>query len=261
VYVGQLGLPGTDEDLLAVGRRLEGKSCVSPVGTAAAEWQIAGRKIWNWGEKNLHIRDARVVGDELLAEPAVAALVPKMRGLAAQRIAVIGHSFTMDLHWSSPSAFVPIVTAMFARENRQVEFRQFQGGGLTSTRAYNRFLPDVVAWKPDRVLLVVLNRNDEDLENFARLGKALTAAGARVFSFDDLHDPDASDAARLAREWATGRASGITIVEVSRLLAAAPDRARFVCLDGIHMTEPWHRLMAREWLKLLVGARAPALEG
>ena len=101
---------------------------------------------------------------------------------------------------------------------------------------------------------------DEDLENFARFGKALSGAGARVYSFDDLHDPDAADPARLAKEWATGRASGITIVEVSRLLSDAPDRARFVCLDGIHMTEPWHRLMAKEWLKLLVGARAPALE-
>jgi hypothetical protein len=260
VYVGQLGLPGSDADLLAVGQKLEGKSCPSPVGTSAAEWQIAGRKIWNWGEKNQHIRDARVVGDELLAEPAVAALIPKMRALPAQRVAVIGHSFTMDLHWSSPSAFVPIVTAMFARENPKVEFRQFQGGGLTATRAYNRFFRDVLAWKPDRVLLVVLNRTDEDLENFARLGKALSGAGARVYSFDDLHDPDAADPARLAKEWATGRASGITIVEVSRLLSAAPDRARFVCLDGIHMTEPWHRLMAKEWLKLLAGARGPALE-
>jgi len=256
VYVGQLGLPGRDADLLAVGQKLEGKSCTSPVGTSAAEWQIAGRKIWNWGEKNQHIRDARVVADELLAEPAVAALVPKMRALPAQRVAVIGHSFTMDLHWSSPSAFVPIVTAMFARENPKVEFRQFQGGGLTSTRAYTRFFEDVLAWKPDRVLLVVLNRTDEDLEHFARFGKALTAAGARVYSFDDLHDPDTADPARLAKEWATGRASGITIVEVSRLLSAAPDRARFVCLDGIHMTEPWHRLMAKEWLKLLVGAPA-----
>jgi hypothetical protein len=26
------------------------------------------------------------------------------------------------------------------------------------------------------------------------------------------------------------------------------------------MTEPWHRLMAREWLKLLVGARGPAAQ-
>jgi hypothetical protein len=260
VYVGQLGLPGADEDLLGVGRQLEGKSCASPVGTTAAEWQIAGRKIWNWGEKNQHIRDARVLGDELRAEPAVAALVPRMRALPAQRVAVIGHSFTMDLHWSSPSAFVPIVTAMFARENPRVEFRQFQGGGLTSTRAYDRFYEDVRAWKPDTVLLVVLNRTDEDVANFARLGKGLTAAGAKVYSFDDLHDPDSSDPARLRKEWEAGRAAGITIVEVSRLLSAAPDRARFVCLDGIHMTEPWHRLMAKEWLKLLVGARGPGLE-
>jgi hypothetical protein len=261
VYVGAFGLPGTDADLLAVGRALEGKSCTpSPVGLGAAEWQIAGRKIWNWGEKNQHLRDARVVASELLAEPAVAALVPRMRALPAQKVAVIGHSFTMDLHWSSPSAFVPIVTAMFARENPKVEFRQFQGGGLTSTRAYDRFYRDALAWKPDVVLLVVLNRTDEDIDNFARLGRGLAAGGARVYSFDDLHDPDTTDPARLAREWAAGRAAGITIVEVSSLLSTAPERARFVALDGIHMTEPWHRLMAKEWLKLLVGARGPARE-
>lgn len=260
VYVGTLGLPGSDADLLAAGHALEGRSCASPVGLGAAEWQIAGRKIWNWGEKNQHIRDARVVASELLSEPATAALIPKMRALPARKVAVIGHSFTMDLHWASPSAFVPIVTSMFARENPKVEFRQFQGGGLTSTRAYNRFFQDAVAWKPDVVLLVVLNRTDEDIDNFVRLGKGLAAAGARVYSFDDLHDPDTSDPARLAKEWATGRTAGITIVEVSRLLSTAPDRARFVALDGIHMTEPWHRLMAKEWLKVLVGARGAALE-
>src|SRR6185369_5277232 len=71
VYVGQLNLPGTDADLLTAGRKLEGLSCEAPVGTSAAEWQIAGRKIWNWGEKNLHIRDERVVAAELLKEPEV----------------------------------------------------------------------------------------------------------------------------------------------------------------------------------------------
>jgi hypothetical protein len=49
------------------------------------------------------------------------------------------------------------------------------------------------------------------------------------------------------------------VVEVKALLAASPDRDRFLCLDNIHMTEPYHRLMAKEWLKLLVGARAPSL--
>jgi photosystem II stability/assembly factor-like uncharacterized protein len=255
VYVGQLRLPGRDADFLAVGQKLEGKSCGSPVGTSAAEWQIAGRKIWNWGEKNLHLRDDRVLGDELLMEPEVAALVPRLRALPKQRIAVIGHSFTMGLHWASPSAFVPIATAVLARENPGVEVRQFQGGGLTSTRAYDRFFKDVVAWKPDVVLLVVMNRTDEDLAKLALLGNGLTAAGAKVYAFDDVHDPDTADPERIRREHEVERASGITIVEVASLLASAPDRATFMSLDGIHMTEPYHRLMAREWLKLLAGAR------
>jgi hypothetical protein len=259
VYLGQLGLPGTDEAFLAMGRELEGKSCPSPVGTTAAEWQIAARKNWNWGEKSLGIRDDKVLARELLEESDVKALVPRIRALEAQRIAVVGHSFTMQLHWSTPGAFVPVVTAIFARENPKVEFRQFQGGGLTSTRAVNRFYSDLLAWKPQQVLLVVINRTDEDLENFRRLGRGLAEAGAKVLTFDDVHDPKGTANGLRDRELAVARETGMTVIDVSPLLAAAPDRERFVCLDGIHMTEPYHRLMAKEWLKLLVGARGPKL--
>jgi hypothetical protein len=166
----------------------------------------------------------------------------------------------MGLHWASPSAFVPIVTALVGRENPGVQFRQFQGGGLTSTRAYDRFFKDAVAWKPEVVLLVVMNRTDEDLAKLALLGQGLTAAGAKVYAFDDVHDPDTADPERLRREHEVEARSGITMVEVAPLLASAPDRDRFMSLDGIHMTEPYHRLMAKEWLKLLVGARGPRLE-
>jgi hypothetical protein len=259
VYLGQLGLPGTDEAFLALGRDLEGQACASPFGTAAADWQIAGRKNWNWGEKNLGIRDDKVLAKELLEEPDVKALVPRIRALPAQRIAVIGHSFTMQLHWSTPGAFVPIVTAIFARENPKVEFRQFQGGGLTSTRAMNRFYADVVAWKPQQVLLVVINRTDEDLDSFRRLGRGLADAGAKVLTFDDVHDPKGTANGLRDRELAVARETGMTVIEVSPLLAAAPDRERFLCLDGIHMTEPYHRLMAKQWLAFLVGARGPAI--
>jgi hypothetical protein len=259
VYLGQLGLPGTDEAFLAMGRELEGKSCPSPVGTNAAEWQIAARKNWNWGEKNLGIRDDKVLAGELLEEPDVKVLVPQITALPAQRIAVIGHSFTMQLHWSTPGAFVPIVTAVFARENPKVEFRQFQGGGLTSTRAMSRFYADVVAWKPQQVLLVVINRTDEDLENFRRLGRGLAEAGAKVLTFDDVHDPKGTANGLRDRELAVASGTGMSVIEVSPLLAAAPGRDRFLCLDGIHMTEPYHRLMAKEWLKILVGAREAAL--
>jgi len=261
VYLGQLGLPGTDGAFLALGRELEGKTCASPFGTAAADWQIAARKNWNWGEKNLGIRDDEVLAKELLQEPEVMALAPRIRALPAQRIAVIGHSFTMQLHWSTPGAFVPVVTAIFARENPGVEFRQFEGGGLTSTRAVNRFHADVRAWKPQQVLLVVMNRTDEDLDNFRRLGRDLAEAGAKVLTFDDVHDPSGTSVGLRERELTIARETGMTVIEVSALLAAAPDRERFLCLDGIHMTEPYHRLMAKEWLKLLVGAREPALAG
>ena len=253
VYIAQLGLPGSDEDFLSTGRLLEGRACASPVGLSAAEWQIAGRKLWNWGEKNLHVRDAQVLGDELLSEPDVKALQPQMKALPAQRIAVIGHSFTMDLHWASPSAFVPIVTAMFARENPGVQFRQFQAGGLTSSRALKNFYQDALAWRPDTVLLVVINRTDQDLTDLRTMGQGFKAAGARVVMFDDVHDPDSADPEKRKQEVDIAHAAGIKIVKVSPILAASPDRSRFLCLDHIHMTEPYHRLMAKQWLKTILG--------
>src|SRR5262249_3536219 len=259
VYVGQLQLPGGDDDFLAVGRQLEGRACASPAGLTGPGGQIAGRKIWTWGEKNQHIRDAAVLAREVLAEPDVAPLVPRMQALPAQKIAVIGHSFTMDLHWSSPSAFVPIVTAMFGLENPKVEFRQFQGGGLTYSRAQRNFYSDVLAWKPDVVLVVAIRRTDEDLRALREMGEGFKAAGIRAYVFDDVHDPETASAEKLAKEHEAARASGFTIVEVAKLLGSAPGRKDFVCLDNIHMREPYHRLMAKEWLKLLVGARGPAL--
>jgi hypothetical protein len=259
VYVGQLGLPGTDADFLAAGRDLEGPSCSSPVGLSAGEWQIAGRKIWNWGEKNLHIRDANVLANELLTEPDVAPFIPKMKALPAERVAIIGHSYTMDLHWSSPSAFVPIVIAMFARENPQVEFRQFQAGGLTSSRAYKRFYDDALAWKPAIVLLALANRTDQDRIDLRKMAEGLRATGTQVLMFDSLFSNDDSDADRQQTTLAAAHDAGIEIIEVSSILRSSPDRERFSCLDHIHMTEPYHRLMAKQWLKALLDtANRPA---
>ena len=255
IYVGQFNLPGTDADLLDVGRKLEGQSCEGPVGTSAAEWQIAGRKIWNWGEKNLHIRDERVVAAELLREQEVKRLEPALRSLPAQRIAVVGHSFTMGLHWSSPSSFVPIVIDVFRRENPKVQFKQFAAGGLTASRAQKRFYQDVLAWKPDKVMLVVMTRTDEDYDALKQMGDGFRAAGIRTYMFDEVHDPAAVTPGTVERARKSAEKSGIEVIEVGEILANAPDRSKFICLDGIHMTEPYHRLMAKEWLKYLAGAR------
>ena len=255
VYVGQLNLPGSDEAMLEVGHRLAAQTCASPFETDAAAWQIAGRKIWNWGEKNLHIRDEKVLSSELLREPDVKALQPRLRELPAQRIAVIGHSFTMGLHWSSPSSFVPVVIDIFRRENPKVEFKQFAAGGLTATRAQQRFYQSVLDWKPDKVLLVVMTRTDEDYVALKQLGEGFAASGIKVSMFDEVHDPASVKPGTVERAVKVARAAGIEVIEVGSVLSSAPDRARFVCLDGIHMTEPYHRLMAKEWLKFLAGKR------
>jgi hypothetical protein len=260
VYVGQFNLPGTDADMLAVGRQLSSRTCASPFDTGPAEWQIAGRKIWNWGEKNLHIRDERVLADELLHEPDVKVLVRRLRALPAQKIAVIGHSFTMGLHWSSPSSFVPVVMDVFRRVNPKVEFKQFAAGGLTATRAEKRFYQAVLDWKPDQVMLVVMTRTDEDYDALRRLGQGFAAAGIKTFMFDEVHDPASVKLGTVEHAVSVAREARIEVIEVGAVLAAAPDRAGFVCLDGIHMTEPYHRLMAKEWLKFLAGAQTAKRE-
>ncbi len=188
---------------------------------------------------------------ELLREKGVAALVPRLRAMAPQRIAVVGHSYTMGLHWSSPSSFVPIATDVLRRVNPRVEVRQFAGGGLTAFRAERNFYTDLLAWKPDKVLFVVATRTDDDYAALRRMGEGLRANGAKIFLFDDVHLPasDGGDTASKAVEVA--RATGYEVIEVRAKLEASPDRGRFLCLDGIHMTEPYHRLMAKEWLAFL----------
>ena len=65
--------------------------------------------------------------------------------------------------------------------------------------------------------------------------------------------PDAPDPAKHQREADLAREAGIEVVKVSPILSASPDRARFSCLDHIHMTEPYHRLMAKAWLRVILG--------
>jgi hypothetical protein len=255
VYAGQLGLPGGDEALLVAGRELEGRACASPFATDAAAWQIAGRKVWNWGEKHLGVRDDKVLAAELLRERGVRALLPRLRALPAQRIAVVGHSFTMGQHWSSPSSFIPVVTEIFRRENPRVEVRQFERGGLTASRARQRFYDGVLGWKPDKVLLVVMTRTDEDYAALKEMGEGFGTAGIEALMFDDILDPEtASKPETSARAVRVAREAGIKVIEVGEVLKSAPDRARFLSLDRVHMTEPYHRLLAKQWLKFLAGA-------
>jgi len=263
VHQGELGIAaGSDADLLAVGKELSPKMCACPFTTTPAALEMMGRKMVNWGRRHTGERDKTVLARELLAEEDVKALIPLIRKMPAQKIAVIGHSFTMDVHWASPSAFVPIVSEIFKAVNPQVEVRQWQAGGLTASRAYARekFYEQALAWKPDRVLLVVAGRGKADDDAMNSMIAGFGKAGAEVMMFDRLSPPKPKSAPPSKPVPEPPAPPGIHVIEVGRVLGESPDRDKFVALDDIHMTEPWHRIMAREWLKYLVGARKEKLE-
>jgi hypothetical protein len=258
VYVGQLGLPGSDADLLVAAKQLAGKSCASPIDLSVPAWQIAGRKIWNWGIKNLHLRDKYTIANELLKEPKFVAMIPAMKDAPPIRIAVIGHSFTMDAHWSSPSSFVPIVATMFQLEHSRAQFRQWSAGGLKYGRAYRNYYASALAWKPDIVLLVLENKRPEDAEALKTMAAGFRAAGARVLMFDDVEDNLTPDEPTAAQTEVLARKAGVEIIPARAILDAAQKKeGSFTCMDGIHKKEPYHRLMAYLWLKAILANEGP----
>jgi hypothetical protein len=251
VYDGQFGLPGDDDDFYRTGERLQSRTCQSPFDTDAAAWRIAGRKVWNWGEKKLHHRDRFTVAKELLREPAVRGGLVRMKSMPPQKVAVIGHSFTMDSHWSSPSSFASMVDAIFQLENPAVRTRQWFGGGLTASRARRQFYEEALAWSPDQVLFAVAIRSPEDLAALKEMTAGFAASGALIHVFDSLMDPSEDEGLNQfgpeqELEW------GFRVIPVRETLRNSPEKGKFLCLDGIHMTEPYHRLMAQVWLEALI---------
>src|SRR5690349_19958098 len=83
------------------------------------------------------------------------------------------------------------------------------------------------------------------------MGQGLRTAGIKTDMFHEVHDPAAVTPGTVERARSAAEESGIEVIEVGELLANPPHRAKFICLDGIHTTAPYHLLMAQDWLKYL----------
>jgi hypothetical protein len=100
-----------------------------------------------------------------------------------------------------------------------------------------------------------------DLESEEGRLSALVRASilaTHVFAFDDIADPSEDQSLNVFSPECQ-REFDLVAIEVSRRLAAGHEKENLLCLDGIHMKEPYHRIMSKEWLKFLIGAR-PAAE-
>ena len=259
----------TDAELLEIGRELEKTTCASPFATDAAAWQIAGRKVWNWGEKNTGARDAKVLAHELIQDRAMKPVLKKL-GMKSRvskvlgrhqdttrplRYAVIGHSFTNPQHWSTPSAFAPVVREVLSEIGVPIKIEQYIQGGMDATWAYSKFFEQVAATKPDRVYLAVITRGDTDADSVARFAREFKARGIEFALFDvtEFHDPYTRDPKFAARAVDAARKEGAQIVPLNAALVQVygDDRASQLSLDGVHMKEAYHMTLARAWLQLL----------
>jgi hypothetical protein len=261
VYGGQIGLHGDDAAHAALGARLASATCAAPFPTDAAAWTIAGRKVWNWGEKHLGIRNAATVAAEMSREASVQAVLSRLRAAPASRVAVIGDSYTMGNHWASPGSFTTIAAALLIDAHLPIETRHYSAGGLKAARAWRMYGQEVVEWRPTVALLAFEVQSDQDVTAEATWLTALHDAGVRAVMFDDWGDPGDRDVGMRSRRLDVARAGGAVIVPVQARLAAAPDRDGFLSMDGIHMKEPYHRLMAFAWLEALeraLSTRPPA---
>ena len=106
----------------------------------------------------------------------------------------------------------------------------------------------------------LLGRDDKEMAAIEEMTRAFKDIGAETIVFDQLHPTAKSWVNPLVPKLmeVSGR-SGLTVLEVGKLLSTHPERGRFVCLDGIHMTPPYHKLMAGELLKYFVGVRKAKL--
>ena len=235
--------------------RITTRCCKGPFATKRSSFQIALRKIQNWNLKHRGIGRSEYA-DEVLAREDIEPIVAKIRSLDAQRILVIGHSYTMQVHWSTLAPMNEIAAAVFEKENPGVVFAHMGHGGMTAWQAREKFLTDALAWKPNKVLIVTRLAEDHDFEALEEMSRKFKAIGCRTIVFDSIsvsgvdqlvmHNVDRLNAL-------AGRAP-ISVIPVAQTLETHPEKSDFIALDHIHMRPSYHKFMAGELLKFLVSS-------
>ncbi len=257
---GQLGLQAlTDDELLKMAGPISADIAQSPFDTDATTLRMLLRKMWTWGRRYAGERDSRTLAGELAGSSEVGALAAALSSgsLRFRRVAVIGHSYTMNMHWSSPSSFARIAGNIL--EARGLAFRQWERGGLRASIALKDFYKEASAWSPDYVLLAMAERGTEDLAALEAMVVGFRKAGVHVAMFDSLTGKEtrpkfevypATDAIS-----AIAARTGMQVIPAGDVLDADAARPLYLSLDGIHMTEPYHMRMARIWISSLVDSQ------
>jgi len=255
VCLADLAVAADDRQFLVFGEVLSKACCQAPYPVSALAWQLAFRKIENWGLKYSGRCTLETMVRDLLEGPAVRRLENLIRTIPPRKIGVVGHSFTQSLHWSSPASFTDLAAGVVRHFNPHVTVEHFSMGGQSATTALNKTLPLVLEARPTLVLLVLAVRTDQERTDLCALIRKLREEGCEVAMFDTLNSGFGhEDATGYSPETVkAARAAGAEIIPVGATLRAHPWRHRFEALDVRHMSPFYHKVMAVELLRFLSG--------
>ncbi len=260
VHLDDLGISCDTEEFVAMAEELAPKTCRAPFDTDAAAWHIASRKIRNWGQQHSGKITAATYAAELLALPEVAECIPVFKKMPDSSLAIIGHSFTMSLHWASHGSFTDIAREVIASCNDKIRWTHVSRGGLdVETALGDAYLGSALEAGPEKTLLVLVVRGDRQIPALRTLIRRLRNSGSEVYMFDSIAPMGNSLTGYGKNIVRAARDAGATIIEVGRFLEEHPLRDEFLCLDGTHMNPAYHKVMAVEWLRFLAGMRAARL--
>ena len=251
---GQLGLPNQDEDFQTLAKELAPRTAPCPFATDEYAWRFVLRLIENWGDKQTGIRDKTVLARELLRDPTIEPLLPALRALPPKRVAFLGHSLMINRHWSSLAAWSTIAAETMRQINPGFEYKDFQGGNLTMSRAVTEHLANLLAYRPTETFILASSpRSPADQEAFVKVLDALRGIGCRTYVIDDVR-PWGRMGSRSPETKAfiqkACQEHGARQLEWLALAQAAPGHERWAAIDNIHMATDGHIFFAKELLKL-----------
>jgi hypothetical protein len=248
--VKQVYLPTTDDEQIAAGKELAPLCAKCPYETDPAAFHAIIKKIVQWTTKNSGQRDRFVLAREMLNEPEIKALIPKLKALSPRRVAFLGHSMMMSLHWSTYGSWTDVASETVKLVNPKFEHRPFQSGGLTASRAVQLHLANVLEYKPTETWIEVAMTRPEDAPALDKIAAEIRKTGSALYIVDDVRpwselDPQAAQTFKEVCQKHGGK-----LMQWHALGRKQPGYERWQALDVIHMVTEGHLFYARETLKV-----------
>lgn len=253
VCLSDFGIPADHPDLEKIGRELAPRAGACPFSARPLDWHMILHKLEMWAAKTSGRRDKFVLACELMQDPEIKPLLPKLQSLQPRRVGIIGHSMTMSMHWSTAGSWIETACELMRQINPGFAYQGFQQGGVDAVRAEAGLLPDALQWKPTDTYLLMVVGTPEHFIAYERMIRALQFAGSRVSCVDDVRPflGDPLIAAAVENIPGICRRTGARALAFNELGRCAPDWRNWQAMGGdIHSVTACHIYYAKEILKL-----------